>query len=82
MRASAEERSTTGLNLMLLGMVIGIGPLAISILYHAIFPHAGDLPGERFWNLTGIAIPIGLALALMKLEGATAEVKAGGEATA
>lgn len=82
LKASAEERRASGLNLMLLGVVIGIGPIVISILYHTIFAHAGDLPGERFWNLTGIAIPIGMALALMKLEGATSEVKAGGEATA
>ncbi len=79
-KSSAGERSASGLNLMLLGVVIGLGPIVITILYHTIFPHAGDLPGERFWGVTGIAIPIGLALALMKLEPAAAAAKAGEEA--
>jgi membrane-associated protease RseP (regulator of RpoE activity) len=76
-KSSAEERSASGLNLMLLGVVIGWAPLVISILYHTILPHAGDLPGERFWGVTGIAAPIGLALALMKLEPAPSAAKAG-----
>jgi hypothetical protein len=79
-KSSAEERSASGLNLMMLGLVIGFGPLVISILYHLI-PHAGDLPGERFWGVTGIAVPICLALALMKLEPAPSAAKAGEEAT-
>jgi len=79
-KSSAEERSASGLNLMLLGVVIGIGPLVIAILYHTILPHVGDLPGERFWGVTWIAVPICLALALMKLEPAAAAAKAGEEA--
>ncbi len=80
-KSGAEERSASGLNLMLLGMVIGFGPLLISILYHTILPHAGDLPGERFWGVTVIAVPICLALGLMRLEPAPAPAQAGGEAT-
>jgi hypothetical protein len=79
-KSGAEERSASGLNLMMLGLVIGFGPLVISILYHTIFPHTGDLPGERFWGVTGIAVPICLALALMKLEPAQAAAKAGEQA--
>lgn len=81
-RAPAAERRANGLNLMLAGMVIGFGPIAVSLLAHTIFPHIGDLPGERFWGVTMIAVPIGLALALMKLEPATGTAQAGEEATA
>jgi hypothetical protein len=79
--SSAEERSSTGLNMMLLGMAIGFVPLLVSLLYHTILPYAGDLPGERFWGVTMLALPICLALALMKLEPAAAAAKAGEEAT-
>lgn len=81
-KAGAEERSASGLNLMLAGMVIGFGPLIVSILAHTILPHIGDLPGERFWPITSLAIPISLALALMKLEPAPGAAKTGEEATA
>ena len=67
-KASTAERSTAGLNLILLGILIGWGPLVISILYHTLVPYAGDLPGERFWGITAIALPIGMSLALMRLE--------------
>lgn len=74
LKATTEERSATGLNLMLLGMVIGFGPLLLSILVHTISPHMGDLPGERFYGITLLAIPIGLAMALMKLKEAPADI--------
>jgi hypothetical protein len=80
-KSIAEERSASGLNLMMIGMVVGWGPLVISILYHTILPHAGDLPGERFWGVTAIAVPIGMALALMKLEPARAAAQTGEQAT-
>ncbi len=79
MKSSPGERTASGLNLMMLGLLIGFGPLLISVLYHTIFSHAGDLPGERFWPITTIAVPIGMALGLMKLEHAPSRVKAGGE---
>lgn len=74
--ASAEERAATGLNLMLVGVVIGFGPLLLSILVHTIAPHMGELPGERFYGITLLAVPVGLAMALMKLEPAPAAIKA------
>jgi len=74
LKATTEERSATGLNLMLLGMVIGFGPLLLSILVHTISPHMGDLPGERFYGITLLAIPIGLAMALMKLKEVPADI--------
>jgi membrane-associated protease RseP (regulator of RpoE activity) len=73
-KASTQERSASGLNLMLLGMLIGFGPLLLSILVHTISPHMGELPGERFYGISLLAIPIGLAMALMKLKPAPAEV--------
>lgn len=75
-KASPQERSETGLNLMLLGMLIGFGPLLLSILVHTIRPHMGDLPGERFYGITLLAIPIGLAMALMKVKPAPADTPA------
>jgi len=73
-KASTQERSATGLNLMLLGMLIGFGPVLLSILVHTLSPHMGELPGERFYNISLIAIPIGLAMALSKLTSAPADV--------
>ncbi|HJX91436.1 MAG TPA: PDZ domain-containing protein [Pyrinomonadaceae bacterium] len=73
-KASSQQRSTTGLNLMLLGMLIGFGPILLSILVHTISPHMGELPGERFYGITLLAIPIGLAMALVKLMSAPADV--------
>jgi hypothetical protein len=81
-KADAAERRASGLTVMLLGLLVGFGPLLISIIYHTVLPRAGDLPGERFWGLTSVAVPIGLALALMKLEPARSEAEAGEEATA
>ena len=76
LNANAGERSVGGLNLIMLGLVIGWGPLVITILYHTLAPHAGDLPGERFWGITAIAVPIGMALALMRLERSTTTARA------
>lgn len=75
-KASAEERSSTGLNLMLVGVVIGFAPLLLALLVHNLSLHSGELPGERFYGLTMLAIPICMALALMKLEPAPAAVQA------
>ena len=74
--ASAEERAATGLNLMLAGLVIGFGPLLLIILLRLFSPQMAELPGERFYGLAMLAIPICLALALMKLEALPAAVRA------
>jgi|GEM_PF-1227918 membrane-associated protease RseP (regulator of RpoE activity) len=74
-KASPQERSASGLNLMLLGMLIGFGPVLLSILVHTINPHMGELPGERFYGISLLAIPIGLATALMKLNSAQVNVR-------
>lgn len=73
LKASSEERSATGLNLILLGVVIGLGPLLVTIVLRTINPHMGELPGERFYFISLLAIPLGLAMALMRLEPAPAQ---------
>ena len=73
-KASPQQRSALGLNLMLLGMLIGFGPTLLSILVHTLSPRMGELPGERFYGISLLAIPIGLAMALMKLTAAPADV--------
>jgi hypothetical protein len=73
-KASPQQRSASGLNLMLLGMLIGFGPTLLSIVMHTLSPHMGELPGERFYGISLLAIPIGLAMALMKLKQASADV--------
>ncbi|MEW6211477.1 MAG: PDZ domain-containing protein [Acidobacteriota bacterium] len=75
-KATKEERSATGLTLMLGGVIIGFGPLLISIIARLINPEMSALPGEQFYPLSFIAIPIGMAMALMKLEPAPERVKA------
>jgi hypothetical protein len=42
---------------------------------HTINPHMGELPGERFYGISLLAIPIGLATALMKLNSAQVNVR-------
>jgi hypothetical protein len=74
-KASAEDRKATGLNFMMLGLVIGFGPILLAILLHTFIPHLADLPGERFYGMTMLAIPIGMALALMKREPVLAAVR-------
>jgi membrane-associated protease RseP (regulator of RpoE activity) len=74
--SSGEERSATGLSLLLAGVIIGFGPLLVSIIARIINPEMGALPGEQFYPLSFIAIPIGMAMALMKLEPASERVKA------
>lgn len=81
-KASKEERSATGLNLMLAGVIIGFGPFLVSVIARIINPETGALPGEQFYPITFIAVPIGMAMALMKLEPAAERVKAEEEATA
>ena len=73
-KAGTAQRSAAGLNLMLLGMLIGFGPLLLSIVVHTVSPHLGELPAERFYGISLLAIPIGLALALMKFQATPASV--------
>ncbi len=64
-KATTEERTTYGLNLMLAGLIIGLGPVTISSLI-GIFAPSVVLPGVDFYFLTMVLIPITLALAVMR----------------
>ncbi len=63
-KATAEERSKYGLNLMLAGVIIGLAPVTIASLIQ-IFAPSVLLPGVDFYFLTMVFIPITLALAVM-----------------
>ena len=74
-KASAQERSKYGLNLMLIGVLIGLLPITIAVLMVVLAPTV-VLPGSDFYFLTFILIPITLALATMKKEAAPAQARA------
>lgn len=82
MKSAAEERRAAGLNLMLAGLLIGFGPIILTIIIRLFSPNIAALPGERFATITFIAIPIGMAMALMKLESSPAAIEAEEGATA
>jgi membrane-associated protease RseP (regulator of RpoE activity) len=65
--ANAEERSSTGLNLMLLGVILGILPFLINWIITRLSPST-ILPGIDYLFLTFAFIPIFFALALMKMK--------------
>jgi PDZ domain len=70
MNASATVRSEKGLNMMLIGTVIGLLPILIYFTINTISPGA-DLPGNDYVFYTFAAIPIFFTLALNKLNSAS-----------
>jgi hypothetical protein len=65
LKASPEERSESGLNSLLAGILIGVAPLILALLI-APFAPAVTLPGIDFYGLTLILIPIALSAAAKK----------------
>jgi hypothetical protein len=63
--ASASERDSQGLNLMLIGALIGILPTAISVLVGIVAPQL-VLPGQQFYFLSFVALPITWSMAVLK----------------
>ena len=63
--ASASDRSANGLNLMLIGAVVGFLPTIIGILAGIVSPQT-VLPGQNFYLLSFIAIPITWSMAVLK----------------
>lgn len=63
--ATSEVRSETGLNLMLVGALIGLLPIIIYFTAGVISPGI-DLPGNDYIFITFLAIPICFAMALNK----------------
>lgn len=70
-KATPDERAANGLNLMLLGTVVGLAPVIISAIVGVIAPKL-VLPGAEFYVLTMALIPIALAQATLKKEHALA----------
>jgi len=63
--ASPEDRASQGLNLMLIGALIGLLPSAIATVV-AIFAPQVVLPGGNFYFLTLVALPITWSMAVLK----------------
>jgi hypothetical protein len=64
-KASPDERSKFGLNMMLAGVLLGLLPVTIGSLVQ-IFAPGVILPGADFYFLTMVLIPITMAMAIMK----------------
>jgi membrane-associated protease RseP (regulator of RpoE activity) len=71
MKASSTDRNEKGLNMMLIGTVIGLLPILIYFTINTLSPGA-DLPGNDYVFYTFAAIPIFFTLALNKLNSADA----------
>ena len=61
-RATPEERSALGLDFVLFSTLVGLLPMAISAVIRAAAPDV-VLPGQEFYFLTMVLIPVSLALA-------------------
>jgi hypothetical protein len=71
--ATASERESSGLKLILIGALIGLLPPIVAIVVGVVAPQA-VLPGQNFYFLTMIAIPITWSMAVLK--GPAAEASA------
>ena len=66
-RATASERASHGLTLMLFGVLLGLLPVTFSSLMGAIAPDIqANLPGVQFFFLTLGLIPLCLAVAALR----------------
>jgi len=63
--ATASDREANGLNLMLIGALIGFLPPIVAIVSSVVAPQV-VLPGQNFYFLTFIAIPITWSMAVLK----------------
>lgn len=66
--ASADERSQTGVGMMFWGTVIGLLPILIIVILDYLAPTL-SLPGEDYYYMTMVLIPISFALAINKNSG-------------
>ncbi len=65
LRASGEERSSSGLNLLLTGSLIGILPILLYLSISTFLP-ATVLPGNDYIFISFLAIPIFYTMALLQ----------------
>ncbi|NIN72076.1 MAG: PDZ domain-containing protein [Gemmatimonadetes bacterium] len=70
-KATPDERSRYGLNLMLAGLVIAVLPIVFVWLVSIFAPNV-IVPGSDFLILAAVLVPITMALAVMKAEPAAA----------
>ena len=63
--ASAEEKDSKGLNLMLIGTLVGLVPIGLATLINIFAPQV-VLPGQQFYFLAMIAIPITWSMAVLR----------------
>lgn len=66
MKANSEERKSRGLNMMLVGSLIGLLPILIYFIANTLSPGI-NLPGNDYVGLTFAGIPIFFMLALNQL---------------
>jgi hypothetical protein len=64
-RASAEDKASKGLNMMLWGTVLGFLPVVINIVTNIVSPQT-VLPGSDYYFLTMVLIPITWSVAARK----------------
>jgi uncharacterized membrane protein len=65
-KSNAADRQSNGLNMMLIGAVVGLLPILIYFTINTISP-GSDLPGNDYVFITFLAIPIFFSLALNQL---------------
>ena len=63
--AAAGDRDAKGLNLLLIGAVVGFLPPIISVVSGVVAPQV-VLPGQAFYFLSFVAIPIAWSMAVLK----------------
>jgi len=63
--ASATDRDAKGLNLMLIGALVGLLPPIVGIVTNVVAPQM-VLPGQNFYFLAFVAIPITWSMAVLK----------------
>lgn len=63
--ATSSERESSGLKLMMIGTVIGLLPPLIGIVTNIVAPQV-VLPGQNFYFLAFVAIPITWSMAVLK----------------
>ena len=69
--ATGSEREASGLQLMMIGAVVGLLPPMVGIAAGVVAPQV-VLPGQNFYFLTFIAIPITWSMAVLKKSAAPA----------
>ena len=69
--ATGSEREASGLQLIMIGAIVGLVPPIVSVVAGVVAPQL-VLPGQNFYFLTMIAIPITWSMAVSKAPGAEA----------